>query len=159
MNDPIFITPAGKIYRTQYQTGDGFNNWKLHKNITGVYEWQGIDAGEMPADVRETTLDKEGFRMAGEAIMKKSVRPVRTTENMNFITDERGGFTMAKDQNDPFVYATHQAVRTFDNWVPENAQQRRFKAMVQNIEDNAMKDEDEHNFSEGTATGDFKNPI
>ena len=159
MNDPIFVTPTGRIFRTQYQDGAGFNNWVLHKNITGVYEWRGIDGSEMPTDVTESTLDKAGFRVAGDAIMKKSVNPIRTTENMDFITNERGGFTVAQDPEDPFVYSTHQAVRTFDNWTPDNAQQRRFKEMVQKIEEKAMNEEDEHHFNQGSAVDDFKNPI
>jgi hypothetical protein len=91
--------------------------------------------------------------------MKDVPSTVRPGDVCDFIVDSTGGFSVATDTNDNFVSATHDAVRHFAGWVPENAQQRRFKAMVECLETKAMEEEDDYNFSQGCANGDFANPI
>ena len=96
--------------------------------------------------------------MAQEKEKKRQTRLAEEKLVEEWIIDESGGFSVAGN-NDPFVNSTHTAVRSFDSWVPENAQQRRYKEMVRSIENRAMTEEDEHCFKNGSATGDFKNPI
>lgn len=155
MNDQILRSENGLYYR---RSDDG-NVLVLRRNVFRQHEWCATDS--IPDGCVDTTPEKEGFEMVGDVLMKKGdvPKPISMGESLSFIEDTSGGFTMAKDSNDRFVITTHHAVRHFDNWVPENAQQRRFKNMVQNLETRAMREEDEHNFNNGTVMGNFKNPI
>ena len=154
LNDPIFRSRNNVLYKKVDDTV-----YELTRNIFRQYIWILIN-DDLPPGCTETTLRSEGFKVVGDAIIVKdepSVAIMGTAED--FIVHESGGFSMAENANDGFVSSTHDAVRHFANWVPENAQQRRFKAMVVDLEAKAMGEEDEHTFATGSATGDFKNPI
>ena len=154
MNDLIFRAKDDSLYK---KTTDG-NLLKLHRNIFRQYIWKRIN-DELPPHCEETTLRGEGFKMVGVAIMKETPTPIVPDDVMDYIVDSTGGFSMAQNRDNVFVSSTHDAVRHFANWVPENAQQRRFKDMVAKLETRAMQEEDDFAFTGGCANGDFKNPI
>jgi hypothetical protein len=154
MNDPIYRAPNDSLYK-KTKTDEVF---KLHRNIFRQYIWKRIN-DTLPPNCVETTLRGEGFKMVRESIMKETPTPIVPDDVMDYIVDSRGGFGMAKNTDNVFVSSTHDAVRHFANWVPENAQQRRFKIMVTNLETRAMEEEDDFAFTEGCANGYFKNPI
>ena len=152
MNDPIFKDSAGNYYME-----NGYDVVILKKNLLRIYEWtESID--NLPEGCVQTTLEKEGYKMVGEAIMKNIPSVILNGDQNDWIEENQlGGFTMA-NSNSEFVQSTHTAVNKFAEWIPENAQQRRFKDMIERIEDRAMNEEDEHHFNNGTAPSNFKKP-
>ena len=154
MNDPIFRSNGDSLYK---KTSTG-GLMKIHRNIFRQYIWENVN-DELPSNSVETTLREEGFNMVGTAIMKETPTPIVPDDVMDYIVDSTGGFGVATNTNDAFVSSTHDAVRHFANWVPENPQQRRFKNMVANLESKAMQEEDDFAFTGGSVNGDFTNPI
>lgn len=144
MDDQIFKSESGELF-CQY---DGVSK-KLCKNPLGIYAWMLYHA-EYSTD-NTTTLKDEGFVLVGHAIMKEipQIRLLNEDSDPLWITGESGGFTRATT-NTLLVQQTHTAIDAFNDWVPENAQQRRFKAMVECLEAKAKNEEDEYCFARGT---------
>ena len=154
MNDPIYRSQNDSLYK-KTNTGEVF---KLTRNIFRQYIWERI-LNDMPPHSTESTLRAEGFKMVRDTIMKETPNPIISDDVMDYIEDSTGGFQMATDTDHIFIASTHDAVRHFAAWVPENAQQRRFKKMVDNLETKAMQEEDDYSFKQVCATPDFKRPI
>jgi len=155
MNDQKILRSENGIYYRQNEN----NVYVLRRNIFRQYEWEISDS--IQTNCVETTLKNEGFVFVGEIIMKNNEMPPQITDSTmgNFIVEESGGFTMSEDTNDRFVSTTHAAVRSFDQWIPENAQQKRYKSMIEQLENKAIKEEDEYHFNNETCMKDLKNPI
>jgi len=155
MNDQKILRSENGIYYRQNEN----NVYVLRRNIFRQYEWEISDS--IQTNCVETTLKNEGFDFVGEIIMKNNEMPPQITDSTmgNFIVEESGGFTMSEDTNDRFVSTTHAAVRSFDQWIPENAQQKRYKSMIEKLEKKATKEEDEYHFNKESCMDDFKNPI
>jgi len=156
MNDQNILRSENGVY---FQNSEN-NCYVLRRNIFRQYEWELSDS--VPTNCVETTLKNEGFVFVGEIIMKDNeIPPPITTDSTmgNFIVEESGGFTMSNDTKDRFVSTTHAAVRSFDQWIPENAQQKRYKSMIEKLEKKATKEEDEYHFNKESCMDDFKNPI
>ena len=149
MNDPIFKSKDGRFWReAQYDVE------VLTRNVLRIYAWVKV-LDDLPPNCEKTTLSEESFKQVGEAIMKDVPSVIINGSEDDWIDeDTSGGFTIAS--SDPYVDQTHEAVRHFAAWVPENAQQRRFKAMIENLEMKAKNEEDEFHFSLGEATPDFQ---
>ena len=152
VDDPVLKCSKGELYRV-----DGEQKYILVKDLLRIYDWVPYTL-DLPENCSETTLTNEGFKIISGNVSKDSEHNISSVES-GWIVNDSGGFTVASDSSDPFVSTTHYAVRSFDDWVPENSQQRRFKDMIQNLESKAMEEEDEHRFAQGSATGDFRNPI
>ena len=142
MNDPIYKSPDGRFYRqTVYDVE------VLDKNLLRIYDWNMV-LDDLPPNCQETTLGAEGFKMVGEAIMKDVPSTILNGDSDDWIEDDTGGFTRAPSTSE-YVQKTHSDVAAFDNWIPENDQQRKFKNMVLNLENKARSEEDEYRFTRG----------
>ena len=152
LQEIIFKDSTGNLFMEQ-----GYDIAVLKKNLLRIYEWETV-LDELPEGCVQTTLEKEGYKMIGNAIMKNVPAVILNGDSNDWIEENQsGGFTMANNNSD-FVQSTHTAVNKFAEWIPENAQQRRFKDMIERIEERAMNEEDEHHFNNGTAPSNFKKP-
>ena len=150
MNDPIMRSVDDKLYKKI----DG-KNYIFKKDLLRIYDWE-LFSGTIPENCTNTTLTDEKFIFIENGYSKDKHHDISTTET-GWIVNETGGFTAANNTND-FINYTHQAVRSFNEWIPENAQQRRFKSMVENLEQKAKIEEENHVFKQGKAMPDFNNP-
>ena len=148
MNDPVFKDTHGTIYREHSGSVE-----RLIRNPLRIYDWEPQSA-PVPEDMTITTLEREGFAKIGEALMRKSDVPstpaILETKTPEWIVETTGGFCRANSES-TFVHETHNAVSAWDEWVPANAQQRRFHDMVVRIEERAKHEEDEYCFTNGKA--------
>ncbi len=150
MNDPIHKTPDGSLYRTTHELYPEC----LVRNILRIYEWEPVPEQSLEGAVN-TTLEEEGYQLVGEAIMKAPPPAILGdgTES-EWITNDTGGFTRAPCDNE-YVRETHRALAAWEHWVPETAQQRRYRDMVVRLEARSRHEEDERAYAEGTSVRDI----
>ena len=139
MNDPVVKTNEG-LFRENNGIAQQFR-----PNLLRMYEWVNLE--EKLPDGTTTTLEAEGFHKVGSVFMF-SPPPTMLGENMPLISESTGGFTRATATTQQ-VTDIHAAVDAFKDWEPVDAQQRRFKTMVDKLEADARREEDEHCFLAG----------
>ena len=111
-------------------------NQCLSRTVFGYYSWKPYD-GEISEQKEEIELQQRGWVSNGNDVWFKTTTTTDIEESV--FTNETGGFTKAEGE---FADQMHEDTTWFDNFKPRTAGERRFKQMVESLEQRARFEEE-----------------